>query len=61
MIKCDKGELTVRGKRFDVGAEGVAILAFLYQEGLLVGCLKTFDDMLHAGQIDKVFEEDEGQ
>lgn len=61
MIKCDKGELTVRGKRFDVGAEGVAILAYLYQNGTLIACLETFRDMFHDGTIDKVFEEDEGQ
>ena len=59
MIKCDKGELTVNGKRQEVGAEGVAILAYLYQSGMLIACLKTFQDMLHDGTIDKVFEEDE--
>lgn len=60
MIKCDKGELTVNGKRKDVGAEGVAILAYLHQSGMLIACLKTFEDMLHDGTIDKVFEEEEG-
>ena len=58
MIKCDKGELTVNGKRQEVGAEGVAILAYLYQSGMLTTCLKTFQDMFHDGTIDKVFEEE---
>lgn len=59
MIKCNKGELTVNGKRQEVGAEGVAILTYLYQNSMLIACLKTFQDMFHDGQIDKVFEEDE--
>lgn len=60
MIKCDKGELTVRGNRSEVGAEGVVILAYLYQNEMLIPCMKTFQDMLYDGTIDKVFEESEG-
>lgn len=59
MIKSDKGELTVRGNRSEIGAEGVAILAYLYQNKMLIACLKTFQDMLYDGTIDKVFEDDD--
>ena len=59
MIKCDKGDLTVRGIRLEVIADGVTILAYLHQNKLLVACLSVFEKMLDDGMIDKVFGEDD--
>ena len=59
MIKCDKGDLTVRGIRLEVIADGVTILAYLHQNKLLVACLSAFEKMLDDGIIDKVFGEDD--
>ena len=60
MIKCDNGNLIIRGESVNVIAEGVTILVYLHQNKLLVACLSVFEKMLDDGTIDKVFEEDDG-
>ena len=60
MIKCENGNLIIRGESVNVIEEGVTILAYLHQNKLLVACLSAFEKMLDDGTIDKVFEEDDG-